>query len=101
MTLCVAMLLAVPSTAAVRTKGETATPCGLCRFFVGYVEDLVGQNKTVAEITTALSALCSLAPGEMRGACQGFVSYYVPFMVAYLIDTNNPGKSILNIARIN
>lgn len=68
------------------------SPCGLCQFFIGFVEDFVGQNRSVADITAVCRTLCYLSPdADMKGVCQGFVDYYVPFMVYYLIDTNNPG----------
>jgi hypothetical protein len=77
-----------------KTQGGAYSPCDMCRFLVGYVEDLVGQKQSVADIVAVCSATCGLAPREMVGACRGFVSAYVPFLVQYLIDTDNPGTSL-------
>jgi hypothetical protein len=74
------------------TKGADYSPCDICQFFVGYVEDYVGQNKSVAFIVNVCNSVCALAPGEMNIACKGFVSAYVPFIIQYLIDTDNPGS---------
>jgi hypothetical protein len=77
-----------------KMQGGAYSPCDMCRFLVGYVEDLVGQKQSVADIVAVCSATCGLAPREMVGACRGFVSAYVPFLVQYLIDTENPGTSL-------
>jgi hypothetical protein len=76
-----------------KMQGGAYSPCDMCRFLVGYVEDLVGQKQSVADIVTVCSAMCGLAPREMAAACRGFVSAYVPFLVQYLIDTENPGTA--------
>lgn len=80
-----------------KMQGGAYSPCDMCRFLVGYVEDLVGQKQSVADIVTACSAMCGLAPREMAAACRGFVSAYVPFLVQYLIDTENPAAACSSV----
>ncbi|KAL6057221.1 hypothetical protein QOT17_015663 [Balamuthia mandrillaris] len=76
---------------------KRGTACNICKYMLNYVENMVINNKTVVEVTTVCWKLCGLIPGEFKYACQGFVSYFVPFMMAAFVADSPPDQVCADI----
>ncbi len=67
----------VPAVAA--PKAENGLGCTICTLLVGFAEDKLGSNATLAEIETFLNTtVCHLLPSFLRPECQSLVDEYAP-----------------------
>jgi len=64
--------------------------CSICELVVTYVEQFVQQNKTEAQIIAEVDQLCSLLPSPINGACDQFAAAYVPQLIQWIINKENP-----------
>lgn len=70
---------------------ETQGPvCQVCQLVITYVENLVAQNNTIAAIEAEVDQLCAALPSPLNGACTSLVNQYLPQMVQWIINKENP-----------
>jgi len=68
--------------------------CTICTLIVGYAEDYLGSNATLAEIETFLnSTVCGLLPSFLQGECAALVDEYAP-QIAQRIFSGFPASVI-------
>jgi len=79
-------------TAIKRTESDSQQSggCQICQVVVTYVEQLVAQNKTVAEIVVKVEELCSFTPPPLNQVCDSIASKYVPSLVKWILKKENP-----------
>jgi len=75
---------------AIKHRSIQQGGCSVCELVVTYVEQFVAQNKTISEIITEVDNLCSLLPSPFNSACDSFASAYVPQLVQWIINNENP-----------
>ncbi len=65
--------------AAAKTTGGIG--CTICTLIVGYAEDKLTSNATIAEIESFLnSTVCGFLPSFLRGECDALIEEYAPEM---------------------
>jgi len=64
--------------------------CQICQVVVTYVEQLVAQNQTVAEIIVKVDELCSFTPPPLQQVCDTIAAKYIPSLVAWILKKENP-----------
>jgi len=77
-----------PQTFMKRTEEQGA--CEICQMIVTYVEQLVAQNSTVKVIVQKVEDLCALLPKSIAPICDNIASTYVPKLVVWLANKENP-----------
>jgi len=79
-------------TAIKRTESDSQQSggCQICQVVVTYVEQLVAQNKTVAEIVKKVDELCSFTPPPLNQVCDTIAAKYVPSLVKWILKKENP-----------
>jgi len=71
-------------------RNEEQGVCQVCQLVVTYVEQLVSQNNTIAEIEQQVDAMCALLPSPINGACTSIVNQYLPQLVQWIISKEDP-----------
>jgi saposin len=75
-------------------KGDNGIVCSICTLIVGYAEDKLESNATVAEIETFLNTtVCGLLPSFLRPECQTLVDEYAP-QIAANIEKGYPASVV-------
>jgi len=64
--------------------------CEVCEVIVTYVEQLVAANNTMAAIVTKVEQLCNLLPAPASGICDQIAAKYVPQLVKWILNKENP-----------
>jgi len=64
--------------------------CEICQMIVTYVEQLVAQNTTVNKIVSKVEEVCALLPGAVAPICDQIAKDYVPQLVQWIINKENP-----------
>jgi len=77
------------STKVVKRTVQQGGTCSICELVVQYVEAYVAQNQTEQQIIQQLEQICSLL-GPLASTCDAFVSQYVPQLIQYLENGENP-----------
>jgi len=57
---------------------------------ITYVEQLVAQNSSVAYVLKEVDAVCALLPSPGSGLCTSIAAQYVPQMVQWILNKENP-----------
>ncbi len=70
----------------------TANPveCSLCKFIVGYVDNVIKNNKSEAAIEAALEKVCTILPKALNSSCVQFVETYGPNLVKLIEEYGTP-----------
>jgi len=64
--------------------------CPVCQLVVTYVEQLIAQNSTIAEIEQQVDALCNMLPSPGNSLCVSLVATYLPQMIQWILNKENP-----------
>jgi len=60
-------------------KVQSGVGCTICTLLVGYAEDYLGSNATLAQIETFLNTtVCGLLPSFLQSECDNIVNEYAP-----------------------
>ena len=70
----------------------TGEYCAVCEFVMGYVEGYIAENQTEAQIERSLDAICALAPSTYAAICDQVVATYLPAMIQYIENNENPDQ---------
>jgi len=84
-----------PATAAV----GNAELCVVCETIVQYLEALLEQNATVAEIEAVLDKICDYLPSTLKPSCDEVVQKYGPLIVHYISTAESP-QEICTLAKV-
>jgi len=71
-------------------RKEEQTTCEICQIIVTYVEELVAQNATVQEIIAKVEEFCNLLPAPGSSICDQLAASYIPQLVQWIINKENP-----------
>jgi len=80
----------IHTTKRTELEAQQSGGCQICQVIVTYVEQLVAQNKTVAEIVKKVEELCSFTPPPLNEVCDTIAAKYVPSLVAWILRKENP-----------
>ena len=61
----------------------------MCKYIVGYVENVIQNNKSAAAVEAALEKVCSIVPGALKDKCDKFVNNYGPIIALLLLKYND------------
>jgi len=73
-----------------KKRDQEQSKCEVCQMIVTYVESLIGQNSTVAEIVAKVEDLCNLLPAPASSLCDQLAQQYVPQLVKWILNKENP-----------
>jgi len=71
-------------------RSEEQGGCPICEMVVTYVEQLVAQNNTIAEIIAKVEEVCNLLPAPGSSFCDTLAQQYVPQLVQWILNKENP-----------
>ncbi|XP_028278906.1 prosaposin isoform X2 [Parambassis ranga] len=64
--------------------------CEVCKMAVNYIDGILEQNATEAQIEEAVRKVCSFLPSSYRGECDQLVEQYEPMLVQLLLQMLDP-----------
>ncbi|XP_041116849.1 prosaposin-like isoform X1 [Polyodon spathula] len=64
--------------------------CQVCQMAVRYIDGILQQNATEAEIEAAVQKVCSFLPAAMQEECDQLVEQYEPMLVQLLLQILDP-----------
>uniref|UniRef100_A0A672LIQ7 Prosaposin-like n=1 Tax=Sinocyclocheilus grahami TaxID=75366 RepID=A0A672LIQ7_SINGR len=64
--------------------------CDVCKMAVRYVDGILEQNATQAEIEDAVMKVCNFLPDAVRDECHQLIEQYEPLLVQLLLQTLDP-----------
>ncbi|RXN27621.1 prosaposin-like isoform X1 [Labeo rohita] len=64
--------------------------CDVCKMAVRYVDGILEQNATQAEIEDAVLKVCNFLPDAVRDECNQLIEQYEPLLVQLLLQTLDP-----------
>ncbi|XP_067277847.1 prosaposin isoform X2 [Pseudorasbora parva] len=73
-----------------KEKFKTGGFCDVCKMAVRYVDGILEQNATQAEIEEAVMKVCSFLPDSVRDQCNQLIEQYEPLLVQLLLQTLDP-----------
>ncbi|KAM3863255.1 prosaposin [Diretmus argenteus] len=73
-----------------QARFEAGGFCAVCKTAVGYIDGILEQNATEAEIEDAVRKVCSFLPDSMQTECDQLVEQYEPMLVQLLLQMLDP-----------
>ncbi|KAL7877456.1 hypothetical protein SRHO_G00040990 [Serrasalmus rhombeus] len=73
-----------------KAKFEAGGFCDVCKMAVRYVDGILEQNATEAEIEEAVKKVCNFLPDEFKTQCDQLVEQYEPLLIQLLLQTLDP-----------
>uniref|UniRef100_A0A8B9H2W0 Prosaposin n=1 Tax=Astyanax mexicanus TaxID=7994 RepID=A0A8B9H2W0_ASTMX len=64
--------------------------CDVCKMAVRYVDGILEQNATEAQIEEAVRKVCNFLPDEFKTQCDQLVQQYEPLLIQLLLQTLDP-----------
>ncbi|XP_072533734.1 prosaposin [Salminus brasiliensis] len=64
--------------------------CDVCKMAVRYVDGILEQNATEAQIEEAVRKVCNFLPDEYKTQCDQLVEQYEPLLIQLLLQTLDP-----------
>jgi hypothetical protein len=64
--------------------------CSLCKYVIGYIDNIIQNNKSEAAIEAALEKVCTILPGPLKDKCTQFVETYGPVLVQLIEKYGTP-----------
>jgi len=77
---------------SIQTKLQDSVTCEVCTYAMGYLDGVLGEKKTEAEIKAALDDLCNKLPQYLSTQCVGLVQQYGDEIVKLLVEELTPSK---------
>lgn len=71
-------------------KPKSGPQCILCEYVLRELDKLIGDNKTVQSVESALESVCSLMPVTVRQDCDAFVKQYTPVVMQLIANDVSP-----------
>ncbi|XP_016088398.1 prosaposin-like, partial [Sinocyclocheilus grahami] len=73
-----------------KQRFEAGGFCDVCKMAVHYVDGILEQNATQAEIEEAVLKVCDFLPDAVRDECNQLIEQYEPLLVQLLLQTLDP-----------
>uniref|UniRef100_A0A673HE78 Prosaposin n=1 Tax=Sinocyclocheilus rhinocerous TaxID=307959 RepID=A0A673HE78_9TELE len=73
-----------------KQRFEAGGFCDVCKMAVRYVDGILEQNATQAEIEEAVLKVCDFLPDAVRDECNQLIEQYEPLLVQLLLQTLDP-----------
>ncbi|XP_038830900.1 prosaposin-like isoform X1 [Salvelinus namaycush] len=73
-----------------QAKVEAGGFCEVCKVAVQYIDGILEQNATEAQIEDAVRKVCSFVPEAVRSECDQLVEQYEPMLVQLLLQMLDP-----------
>uniref|UniRef100_A0A8C1LS53 Prosaposin n=1 Tax=Cyprinus carpio TaxID=7962 RepID=A0A8C1LS53_CYPCA len=73
-----------------KQRFEAGGFCDVCKMAVRYVDGILEQNATQAEIEDAVLKVCNFLPDAVRDECNQLIEQYEPLLVQLLLQTLDP-----------
>uniref|UniRef100_A0A8C7JDR9 Prosaposin n=1 Tax=Oncorhynchus kisutch TaxID=8019 RepID=A0A8C7JDR9_ONCKI len=73
-----------------QSQVEAGGLCDICKMAVRYIDGILEQNATQAQIEDAVRKVCSFVPETVRGECDQLIEQYEPMLVQLLLQTLDP-----------
>jgi saposin len=96
--LCFDEVVIKPLEQPIATNVE-AVQCSLCKYLVGYVDKVLGNNKSSAAVEAALDKACNILPTPVRTECTTFAHKYAP-LIAILIAKNATPEEVCDFLKV-
>jgi len=71
-------------------REEFQDKCQICQLLVTYVDQLVSQKNTIAEIESKVDEVCNMVRDPFSSVCKSFVASYLPSLINWVIKEENP-----------
>ncbi|CAF1543583.1 unnamed protein product [Rotaria sordida] len=75
-----------------------AVPCLFCKYAIGLLEIIIGDNRSAAAIEAALDKVCDYFPGSLKDNCTNFV-HHSARIIAFLLARNATPAQICNFLK--
>lgn len=72
------------------TRYKAGGYCEVCKMAVKYVDGILEQNATEAQIEEAVRKVCSFFPDSLRTECDQLVQQYEPVLIQLLLQMMDP-----------
>lgn len=89
-TICTALGLCQSSRIQMPASVPNDVRCVVCETVVQYLESLLEENATIAEIEAALKKVCNFLPESLQPECNFIVQLYGPYIVQYISQDLTP-----------
>uniref|UniRef100_A0A671QGL8 Uncharacterized protein n=1 Tax=Sinocyclocheilus anshuiensis TaxID=1608454 RepID=A0A671QGL8_9TELE len=89
-TICSFLALCNGVTVMDKQRFEAGGFCDVCKMAVRYVDGILEQNATQAEIEEAVLKVCDFLPDAVRDECNQLIEQYEPLLVQLLLQTLDP-----------
>uniref|UniRef100_A0A9J8B6X5 Prosaposin n=1 Tax=Cyprinus carpio carpio TaxID=630221 RepID=A0A9J8B6X5_CYPCA len=89
-TICTFLALCNGVTVMDKQQFEAGGFCDVCKMAVRYVDGILEQNATQAEIEDAVLKVCNFLPDAVRDECNQLIEQYEPLLVQLLLQTLDP-----------
>uniref|UniRef100_A0A8K9XUH8 Prosaposin n=1 Tax=Oncorhynchus mykiss TaxID=8022 RepID=A0A8K9XUH8_ONCMY len=73
-----------------QSQVEAGGLCDICKMAVRYIDGILEQNATQAQIEDAVRKVCSFVPETVRGECDQLIEQYEPMLVQLLLQMLDP-----------
>ncbi|XP_041922184.1 prosaposin isoform X1 [Alosa sapidissima] len=73
-----------------QTRFDNGGFCDVCKMAVRYIDGILEQNATEAEIEDAVRKVCNFMPESVRSECDQLVEQYEPLLVQLLLQMLDP-----------
>uniref|UniRef100_A0A4W5QRU8 Prosaposin n=1 Tax=Hucho hucho TaxID=62062 RepID=A0A4W5QRU8_9TELE len=73
-----------------QSQVEAGGFCDVCKMAVRYIDGILEQNATQAQIEGAVRKVCSFVPVGVRGQCDQLIEQYEPMLVQILLQMLDP-----------
>ena len=74
----------------IKESSLNSVECSLCKYVVGYVDNVIQNNKSEAAIDSALEKVCTILPPSLKTKCDEFVDTYGPVLVQLIVRYGTP-----------
>ncbi|KAK6187954.1 hypothetical protein SNE40_005870 [Patella caerulea] len=71
-------------------KVDASAQCVICEFVLKEIDQILGQNRSKAQVTKALDDVCGLLPTTIRQECVAFVNQYAKVVIELLVQEVDP-----------
>ncbi|XP_010874855.2 prosaposin isoform X2 [Esox lucius] len=73
-----------------KSKFQVGGFCEVCKLAVNYIDGVLEQNATEAQIEDAVRKVCSFLPESVRSECDQLVQQYEPMLIELLLQMMDP-----------
>ncbi|KAM6956206.1 prosaposin [Aplochiton taeniatus] len=83
-------LVSTPSAVMDKARFENGGFCDVCKLAIHYVDGILEQNATEAQIEDAVRKVCGFLPKSVRTECDQLIEQYEPMLIQLLLQMMDP-----------